>query len=132
MKSKKTLPWIWWRGLIFIFFIYSGFYLIFVERHLLMEDEDQIYRHLIRIITTLAVYIIGSIHLKFIQIVWMKQLWHFIHISLFSTLLIFGLIKWFSPYFTENLSYWGLVFQEILISPTLYCSMAILNKIYNN
>ena len=130
MKNWFNLPKIWWRGLFILFLIYSAFYLIFVEQKIFNEDDEQIIRHIIRFGTTLMVYLTGTFHLKYIPTKWMQQLWHFIHISLFGTLLLFGAIKWLTPYYHISMTYWGTVFQEILISPTLYIGMGLLNKIY--
>lgn len=132
IKNWFNLPKVWWKGLLIIFIIYSLFYLFFVESKVFSSDQEQIYRHLIRFLTTLAVYIIGFLHLRYIDSVWMKQLWHFVHISLFGCLIVFAGIKWFTPYFSPILTYWGALFQEILISPTLYIGMGILNKIYQD
>ncbi len=124
-KNKTSLLWI--IGLILILCIYSLFYLYFIENKDIVLVPRKI-RHLIKFLTTFSVYMIGTFFLGKFHVKWMGQLWHFIHISLLSLLVFIGFFDWAIHPVSQQIKDITVVFQEFLISPTLYVGMGIINR----
>ncbi|MHA8050266.1 hypothetical protein V7S79_04055 [Aquirufa sp. ROCK-SH2] len=124
-NHKKSILWI--TGLILIITIYTLFYLFFVENKEIVMVPRKI-RHLIKFLTTFSVYFIGTYFLGKFHVKWMGQLWHFIHISLLGTLILVGFYDWAIHQVSQHIKDLSVVFQEFLISPTLYVGMGIINR----
>lgn len=123
-------PRIWWIGFFWIVTIYIIYFIFFIENSNLPNIPRKI-RHIIKFTSTISVYLIGTIHMRQFNVLWMKQLWHFIHLSMLALLLLFGIYVWFIsdiPYFLKQFT---LTIQELLISPSLYFVMGILNQLTN-
>lgn len=121
-------PKIWWFGLIWIVSIYILFYIYLLENRNLTEIPRKV-RHLLKFGTTISVYLIGTLHMRQFNVLWMKQLWHLIHLSMLGLLVLIGIYVWFIsdiPYFLKQFT---LTVQELLISPSLYFVMGILNQL---
>lgn len=121
-------PKIWWIGFAWIIAIYILYFIFFIENRDLPNIPRKI-RHIIKFTSTISVYVIGSLHMQQFNVPWMKKLWHFIHISMLLLLLLIGLYVWFIadiPYFVKQFT---LTIQELLISPTIYFVMGILNQL---
>jgi len=113
-------------GLILVIVIYATFYIYFVEN----EDSKLIpvkTRHIIKFISTVIVYFVGTIHLGKLKDTWMSQMWHFIHVSGLLILTSMGFFHWYV--FELSLAYksFAVSIQELLMSPILYVGMGILN-----
>lgn len=123
-KTEKSR---WILGLILILFIYTLFYLLFIE-----ADDVQLIprkmRHLIKFGTTMSVYLIGTQHLGKLKEDWMATIWHMIHISLLSLLVLIGAYDWIFGMVSQNIKDITASMQEFLISPLLYVAMGIINN----
>ncbi|TXE11679.1 hypothetical protein FUA26_06320 [Seonamhaeicola algicola] len=117
-------------GLILIILIYSSYYIFFAEN----PDAGAIprkLRHVIKLGTTIVVYVIGSIHLGKLKDQWMAALWHIIHISGLGAIFIIGGYDWLISESTLRLKLLAQSIQEMLISPMLYLAMGLLNRSLN-
>jgi hypothetical protein len=113
-------------GLILIIVIYSVYYIYFLENKSLNLPVKM--GHVIKFLTTIAVYLIGTFHLGRLSDKWMSLLWHIIHISGLFILLSLGFFDWFISEISLNLRIFAGSIQEILISPILYMSMGLINQ----
>lgn len=130
MKYKKPI-YRWLAGLLLILVVYSIFYLFFVENPNI-EDVPRKIRHVIKFVTTITVYFIGTTHLGELEAKWMSILWHFIHISLLFTITTIGLYDWAFGMVDLKTKELAASMQEILISPVLYVGMLIANNKLGN
>lgn len=116
-------------GLLFILAIYSVYYIYF------LENEDLILpskiRHIIKFLTTIAVYLVGTSHLGKLTDKWMSFIWHMVHITGLCIITSLGVFDWFITPISYNLRAFAGSIQEILISPFLYVAMGLLNNILN-
>lgn len=114
-------------GLIIIMLIYSMFYILFADKPdtLLIPRK---WRHVIKFITTFTVYLVGTYHLGKHKNSWMLYLWHFVHITLLSTITGIGLYDWIFGMVSYQVKEIAASMQEFLISPMLYIAMGILNQ----
>jgi len=119
----------YFAGLVYIFIIYTGYYFYFVDG-LFTTIKPLVLKHIILVGIACLVYFTGTMHLGKLQQSWMLFLWHIVHISLLSTLIIIGLFKMKSgnqlPYALQHLFD---NIKEILISPMLYFLMGLLNRL---
>ena len=116
-----------WTGLLILMIIYTLVYLFFYEAPYFQEIPRRI-KHLIKIIILLTVYFTGSYHLKLNQIRWMQVLWHFIHLSGISVIVIFGIYDLvINPIPDYIRTFLGSI-SEFLVSPVLFVVMGILYK----
>lgn len=113
-------------GLILIVFIYSIFYIYFVENGASKLLAHKV-RHLIKFLTTILVYFVGTTHLGKLKDVWMSKLWHFIHVSGLIILSLMGVFHWYVFQLSLPLKSFAVSVQELLMSPALYVAMGILN-----
>lgn len=128
MTNNQVNPRLQWLiGLILICIIYTLYYLYYQDNEAIREIP-RIIRHVIKFGTTFSVYIIGTHFLGQLKIQWMKQLWHFIHISLLGILIILGMYTLLIHSAPQNIREISMVFQEFLISPVLYIGMKLLNS----
>ena len=130
MKYKNP-KYRWLAGLLLILVVYSIFYLFFVENPNI-EDVPRKFRHMIKFVTTITVYFIGTTHLGELEAKWMSILWHFIHISLLFTITMIGLYDWTFGMVDVKTKELAASMQEILISPVLYVGMLIANNKLGN
>jgi hypothetical protein len=126
-KSEKAK---WIIGLVLILIIYTLFYLLFQENKDIALIPRKI-RHLIKFITTISVYLLGTLHLGKIKDKWMASVWHFIHLSLLAVLISIGAYDWIFGMVSINIKHFSATIQEFLISPVLYVGMGIMNKCFN-
>lgn len=119
----------WIGGLAIILVIYTLFYLLFVEPDVTWIPRK--IRHVIKFVTTVSVYLLGTLHLGHIEDRWMSYLWHIIHISLLSIITAVGLYDWTFGMVSQELKDMTATMQEFLISPVLYVGMGILNRRLN-
>jgi hypothetical protein len=124
----KNLNWI--IGLVIIILIYTLFYVYFSENEAIKHIPRKI-RHVIKFLATCSTYLVGTYFLGNIQIKWMQNLWHFIHIGLLSILILIGLFDLFILPINKSTRDITVVLQEFLISPVLYFAMSIINKRLN-
>jgi len=117
-------------GLVLIVIIYSSYYIYFVENQNFIS-KSKLVLHLIRLSTTVIIYIIGTVHLGKLKDNWMSSLWHFIHISGLCIITSLGLISWFIIDIGLDLKEFAYTVQELLISPVLYVAMGLLNSSLN-
>lgn len=127
MQLYKTNNQRYLAGLFIIALIYCMFYIFFADR----ADTVLIprkWRHVIKFLTTFIVYLVGSFHLGKQKNYWMLYLWHFVHISLLSTITCIGLYDWIFGMVRYQIKEIAASLQEFLISPILYIAMGILNR----
>lgn len=117
-------------GLIVIIIIYSCYYIYFAENNALAFLPRKT-RHIIKFLTTISVYFVGTFHLGRLKDSWMSVLWHLIHISGLCIIALIGLYDWFIMEVSLNAKQLVSGIQEILISPVLYVAMGLLNKSLN-
>jgi hypothetical protein len=115
-------------GFLIISFIYSGNFFLFVESKFTIQPLAQ---HLIRFLTTIAVYFIGTFYLGKLKDTWMSSLWHMVHISGLCIITLLGLTDWFFTDISISLKQFAHSIQEALISPVLYVAMGFLNSSLN-
>ncbi len=120
----------WLIGLAMILIIYTLFYLFFIESDQTQYIPRRI-RHLIKFSTTFIVYLVGTFHLGKLNDKWMSQIWHFIHISLLTVLLLIGAYDWIFGMVSKQVKDFTVTIQEFLISPVLYVGMGIINRKLN-
>lgn len=126
MIVYKTDRYRWIAGLIIIVVLYSLYYVYFADRQYTYFIPRKI-RHIIKFVTTIAVYITGTYHLGKLRDKWMGQLWHIIHISLLFSITSIGLYDWTFGMVRYSIKEIAASMQEFLISPVLYVAMGILN-----
>lgn len=117
----------WLLGLLIIFLIYSIFYVLFHDNKDVVLIPRKI-RHVIKFLTTLSVYVVGTFYLKKLHAQWMHSLWHLIHIGGLILIISIGLFDWLISPTSKPIRYFANFIQEMLISPVLYVGMSILNQ----
>lgn len=119
-------------GLIIIFIIYSCYYIFIADN----KDSAQIprkLRHAISLGITIAVYVVGTIHLGKLKVTWMATLWHIVHIAGLCIITAIGIYDWIFLTGKPNLglSMFARSIQELLISPVLYVGMGLLHNAFS-
>jgi len=120
----------WITGLVLILVVYSLFYVFFADRadtYLIPRKT----RHIIKFVTTITVYLVGTFHLGKLKDKWMSDLWHRIHISLLIIITVIGLYDWTFGMVSIKTKEIAASMQEFLISPVLYFAMGLINKKMN-
>lgn len=117
-------------GVIFIVIIYSCYYIFFAENNDVAFIPRKV-KHVISLLTTIAVYFVGTFHLGKLKDAWMSTLWHIIHITGLSIITSIGMYDWLILEVTLGTKIFARNIQEILISPVLYVAMGLLNKSLN-
>jgi len=121
------MPKKFWKGFILILIIYSLFYLYFKDASY-VESIPRKIRHIIKFTVLVTIYLIGVWHLSLEKIVWMKTLWHLIHLSGIFFLLSLGAFDWIIhplPMFLRELMD---AINEFLIGPALFVTMGLLQQ----
>lgn len=121
----------WRLGLLWIIIVYLLYYILFYENSELEQIPRKI-RHFIKFFTSLSVYLIGTLHLSLGRKSWMWKLWHMIHLTCLPILMLLGLWVWFVSDVSQEVKDFSLTIQELLISPTLYVVMGMLNRKYSS
>lgn len=121
------MPKKFWIGLVLIMLMYTAYYMLFVETSLANEYVSRKGRHLLKLSFLVIVYIIGLKHLDYSNTKWMKTIWHGIHILGIFILVVFGLYDWLIQMLSLNTKLTLISINELLIAPTLYVAMGILN-----
>ncbi|WP_411894389.1 hypothetical protein [Winogradskyella sp. A2] len=129
MKFYKSNKGRFIGGLIFIFIIYSCYYIFIAENRYTAEIPRKL-RHLISLFATVAVYFVGTYHLGKLKVKWMSTLWHVVHISGLCIIIGIGLFYYIflDGKAIQELSVLAQNIQEVLISPMLYVAMGLLNR----
>jgi hypothetical protein len=125
------MPRKFWFGLITILIIYTLFYLFFNEASYLSQIPRKI-RHIIKFVVLFTIYLIGVWNLSLDKIIWMRTVWHIIHLSGIALLLLLGAYDWLihpMPIFMREVLD---AVNEFLIGPTLYVGMGLLHKFLLN
>jgi hypothetical protein len=125
------MPRKFWFGLITILIIYTLFYLFFNEASYLSQIPRKI-RHIIKFVVLFTIYLIGVWNLSLDKIIWMRTVWHIIHLSGIALLLLLGAYDWLihpMPLFMREVLD---AVNEFLIGPTLYVGMGLLHKFLLN
>lgn len=121
------MPKKFWIGLIIILLFYTIYYLLFVETSYFQNYIPRKVRHLTKFIILILVYLVGLSHLKLDNISWMKTIWHITHITGIAILVGFGFYDWLFTPLHLNTKLLLISINELLIAPTLYVTMGILN-----
>lgn len=121
-KSERSR---WIGGLVVILVIYSLYYLLFADTDVSWIPRKV--RHVIKFVTTIAVYLVGTYHLGELRDKWMSHGWHFIHISLLCIITLVGVYDWTFGMVSQPVKDMTVTMQEFLISPVLYVGMGIFN-----
>jgi hypothetical protein len=93
-----------------------------------VESIPRKIRHIIKFTVLVTIYLIGVWHLSLEKIVWMKTLWHLIHLSGIFFLLSLGAFDWIIhplPMFLRELMD---AINEFLIGPALFVTMGLLQQ----
>lgn len=125
-KSERAR---WIGGLVVILVIYTLYYLLFADTDVTWIPRK--IRHVIKFVTTVAVYLVGTYHLGVLKDKWMSNLWHFIHISLLAIITLVGVYDWTFGMVSPQVKDMTVTMQEFLISPVLYVGMGIINDRMN-
>lgn len=118
----------WYTGLFTIAIIYTLYFIFFLENKELKEIP-RILRHAIKLVSSVSVYLIGTFHIQKFSVKWMEKLWHLIHLSMLGFLLSIGAFVWLISDIPYLLIQFSSTIQELLISPTLYIVMGLLNSL---
>jgi hypothetical protein len=119
-------------GLLYIFLIYTISYLIFAEHCLIGKFKiPELLNHVFMFVMAVLVYMIGTMHLGKLQEPWMFFIWNITYIILLSIFLILILVKLllFTISYTIRSIYIFDHITFILISPMLYFSLGLLNRL---
>jgi hypothetical protein len=125
-KSERSR---WIGGLVVILVIYTLYYLLFADTDVTWIPRKV--RHVIKFVTTVAVYLVGTYHLGVLKDRWMSAGWHFIHISLLCIITLVGIYDWTFGMVSPQIKDMTATMQEFLISPVLYVGMGIFNNRLN-
>lgn len=121
------MPKKFWIGLTIILIIYTLFYLFFKDASYVAQIPRKT-RHVIKFLVLITIYGLGVWHLALDKIIWMKTLWHLIHLSGIFFLLSLGAYDWIIhplPMFMREVMD---VINEFLIGPTLFVGMGLLQQ----
>jgi hypothetical protein len=129
LKSFSTRR--FWIGLFAILFIYSVYYLLLAENKQALILPSFL-RHFLKIGVVFAVYFTGTFFLGKLPQKWLLQLWHLIHISLISLLIILWVWHFSISLLPLNLRRLGYSIHEFLISPLLYLATGLLGWVSLN
>lgn len=116
-----------WLGLIQLMVIYTALYLFFYEAPYLDEIPRKL-RHLIKLSSLIGVYSLGTYHLQFEKQKWMGALWHIVHISGISFVVLVGAFDWLIYPTSQTVRALAQQINEFLISPVLFVAMGLLEK----
>jgi hypothetical protein len=130
LKSFSTKR--FWFGLIAILFIYSVYYLLLADNKQVGKMIPLTFRYLIKIGIVFAVYFMGTYALGKLPQKWLLQIWHLIHISLISLLILLWAWHFGVSQLPLNLRRLGYSIHEFLISPLLYLATGLLGWISKN
>lgn len=120
---KKNFGW----GLVQLIAVYTALYLLFFESPDILEIPRKL-RHLMLMGSLLGVYALGTNHLQFSKHAWMGALWHLVHVTGISILLLAGLFDWLIQPLNYPMRVMMRQLHEFLISPVLYVGMGLLAK----
>lgn len=120
---KSNFGW----GLMQLIAVYTAVYLLFFESPDILEIPRKL-RHLILMGSLLGVYALGTYHLQFSKHSWMGALWHLVHVTGISILLLTGLFDWLIRPLSYPMRMMMRQVHEFLISPVLYVVMGLLAK----
>lgn len=118
---KKNFGW----GLVQLIAVYTALYLLFFESPDVLDIPRKL-RHLILMGSLLGVYALGTYHLQFSKHAWMGALWHLVHVTGISILLLAGLFDWLIQPLNYPMRVMMRQLHEFLISPVLYVGMGLL------
>jgi hypothetical protein len=117
-----------WTGLVVILIIYSAFYLLMADNREAF-DIPIMGRHFIKIAIVFMIYFTGTFFLGKLPQKWLGQVWHIVHISLISLLMILWLWHFLISPLPHNLRVLGYSLHEFLISPLLYLATGLLGNL---
>lgn len=117
-----------WIGLLAIFVIYSAYYLLMAENKNAMVIP-RMFRHLLKISIVFMVYFTGTYFLGKVPQKWLSQVWHLIHISLITLLILLWLWHFLIAPLPHNFNVLGYSIHEFLISPLLYLTTGLLGTL---
>ena len=120
---KRSFAWGWLQ----LVAVYTAYYLLFVESPDVLAIPRKL-RHLVLMGSLLGVYALGTYHLQFSKHAWMGALWHLVHISGISILLLAGLFDWGIQPLNYPMRSMLRQLHEFLLSPVLYVGMGLLAK----
>lgn len=121
-----------WIGLFAILIIYSIYYLLLAENKQATIMIPYGIRHLLKMGVVFAVYFTGTFFLGQLPQKWLIQLWHLIHISLISLLILLWMWHFSISLLPLNLRRLGFSIHEFLISPLLYLATGLLGWVSLN
>lgn len=126
MKSKLHFPKHFWMGLVFILLTYTFIQLMYSPFFPTTIFGPIKTRQLFRWSTIGIVYVVGSVVLRWTAVRWLIQIWHLIHLSLITYLvLVAGWEYLISPVpYGIRSSVSPII--EFLISPILYLGSGLL------
>jgi hypothetical protein len=116
-----------WIGFIVIVVIYSlyNLYLVDVDYYQSIPRKT---RHVVKFLSILSIYGIGTVALKKYIADWMLYIWHLIHILIIALLLIIGIYDWSFGEISVPFRNIADTLFEFLISPVIYIAIGILNN----
>jgi hypothetical protein len=117
-----------WLGLLAILIIYSAFYLLMADNKNALVIP-RMARHFLKISIVFMVYFTGTYFLGKVPQKWLIQVWHLVHISLISLLMVLWIWHFAVAPLPHNLRVLGYSLHEFLISPLLYLATGLLGTI---
>jgi len=121
---KKNFGW----GLLQLIAVYTAYHLFFVESLDVRAITPGKLRVLVFMGSLVGIYALGTYHLRFSKHSWMGSLWHLVHLSGISILLLAGLFDWLIQPLNYPTFLMMRQLHEFLISPVLYVGMGLLAK----
>jgi hypothetical protein len=101
-----------------IYFLYADFYL----------DVPIKIRHMVRFLSLLLVYGIGTLALRAFTVGWMMQIWHLVYGIGFMILLLIGLYDWISGRAAPEVRVIANDLHQFLLSPIVYVVIGIVKS----
>lgn len=116
-------------GFILILSVYTIYYLLFADNKIITAHLPHSARHSIKFLVVLLVYMSGTLFLGKLSERWLNHIWHFIHLTLISLLIILWMWHFLISPLPANLRRLGFSIHEFLISPLLYLATGLLGKL---
>jgi hypothetical protein len=121
----KKQPFFWF-GLAAITLLYCLYYLYFLNN--VSHDMPLRTRHIIKFLSILIAYGIGTYTLRKYTTGWIMQIWHAAYAIILCLLLLLGIYDWGIARVPVQIRGIADNLQEFLISPVLYVVIGIINR----
>jgi hypothetical protein len=126
LPERTKTRFFFWLGLIVLTFLYGLYYFYFLNG--LAFTLALRARHLVKFLFILCAYGIGAFALPKVAAGWVMRIWHVVYGIGLLLLILLGLYDWGIARAPLGIREVADDLQELLVSPILYCVIAILNR----